>query len=54
MFAVRRTIYKIKMVEFAAKKSRREFYMKITILGSGCSKCRALYATVESALKKEI
>lgn len=27
--------------------------MKITILGSGCSKCRALYATVESALKKE-
>lgn len=27
--------------------------MKISILGSGCSKCRALYATVESALKKE-
>ncbi len=26
--------------------------MKITILGSGCSKCRALYATVESALKE--
>lgn len=26
--------------------------MKITILWSGCSKCRALYATVESALKE--
>lgn len=26
--------------------------MKITILGSECSKCRALYATVESALKE--
>lgn len=26
--------------------------MKITILGSGRSKCRALYATVESALKE--
>lgn len=40
------------MASSAAKKSRREFYMKITILGSGCSKCRALYATLESALKE--
>lgn len=27
--------------------------MKITILDSGCSKCRALYATVESALNEK-
>ena len=27
--------------------------MKIKILGSGCSKCRALYATVESALNEK-
>ena len=27
--------------------------MKITISGSGCSKCRALYATVESALNEK-
>lgn len=31
----------------------RQLYTKITILGSGCSKCRALHATVESALNEK-